>query len=85
MEAAGLTAKDIDGNPIEIAAVVVWKVMDTAEARFEVDNYEDYVHVQSEAALRSASRLESIRRFSTRCIVGPARSCGASTGRSSTS
>jgi membrane protease subunit (stomatin/prohibitin family) len=39
--------------PIEIAAVVVWKVVDTAEAVFEVDNYENYVHVQSEAALRN--------------------------------
>jgi regulator of protease activity HflC (stomatin/prohibitin superfamily) len=41
-----------DGNPIEIAAVVVWKVVDTAEAIFEVDDYENYVHVQSEAAVR---------------------------------
>ena len=43
---------DTDGNPIEIAAVVVWKVTDTAEAVFEVDDYEHYVHVQSEAAVR---------------------------------
>ena len=43
---------DTDGNPIEIAAVVVWKVVDTAEAMFEVDDYENYVHVQSEAAVR---------------------------------
>ncbi len=43
---------DTDGNPIEIAAVVVWKVVDTAEALFEVDDYEHYVHVQSEAAVR---------------------------------
>jgi regulator of protease activity HflC (stomatin/prohibitin superfamily) len=43
---------DRDGNPIEISAVVVWKVVDTAEAIFEVDDYEDYVAVQSEAALR---------------------------------
>jgi regulator of protease activity HflC (stomatin/prohibitin superfamily) len=48
-----LKVNDIDGNPIEIAAVVVWKVVDTAEAVFEVDNYENYVHVQSEAALRN--------------------------------
>ena len=48
---------DRDGNPIEISAVVVWKVVDTAEAMFEVDDYEDYVAVQSEAALRNlASR-----------------------------
>ena len=44
---------DNDGNPIEIAAVVVWKVVDTAEAVFEVDDYENYVHVQSESALRN--------------------------------
>ncbi len=48
---------DRDGNPIEISAVVVWRVVDTAEAMFEVDDYEDFVAVQSEAALRSlASR-----------------------------
>ncbi|MEL7022150.1 MAG: SPFH domain-containing protein [Pseudomonadota bacterium] len=48
---------DRDGNPIEISAVVVWKVVDTAEAMFEVDDFEDYVAVQSEAALRNlASR-----------------------------
>jgi regulator of protease activity HflC (stomatin/prohibitin superfamily) len=43
---------DRDGNPIDITAVVVWKVVNTAEAMFEVDDYEDYVSVQSEAALR---------------------------------
>ena len=48
---------DRDGNPIEISAIVVWKVVNTAEAMFEVDDYEDYVSVQSEAALRNlASR-----------------------------
>ena len=46
---------DRDGNPIEISAVVVWKVVDTAEALFEVDDFEDYVAVQSEAALRNLS------------------------------
>jgi SPFH domain / Band 7 family len=52
-ESARLKVNDLDGNPIEIAAVVVWKVVDTAEAVFEVDNYENYVHVQSESALRN--------------------------------
>jgi regulator of protease activity HflC (stomatin/prohibitin superfamily) len=48
---------DRDGNPIEISAVVVWKVVNTVEALFEVDDYEDFVGVQSESALRSlASR-----------------------------
>jgi regulator of protease activity HflC (stomatin/prohibitin superfamily) len=46
---------DRDGNPVEISAVVVWKVVDTAEASFEVDDYEDFVAVQSEAALRGMS------------------------------
>jgi len=52
-ESGHLKVNDRDGNPIEIAAVVVWKVVDTAEAVFEVDNYENFVHVQSEAALRN--------------------------------
>jgi len=48
---------DRDGNPIEISAVVVWRVVNTAEALFEVDDYEDFLAVQSEAALRNmASR-----------------------------
>lgn len=52
-ETTSLKVNDHDGNPIEIAAVVVWKVVDAAEALFEVDNYENYVTVQSEAALRN--------------------------------
>jgi len=52
-ETAKLKVNDKRGNPIEIATVVVWKVVDTAEASFQVDNYEHYVHVQSEAALRN--------------------------------
>ena len=52
-ETPHMKVNDKDGNPIEIAAVVVWKVVDTAEAAFEVDNYENYVHVQSESALRN--------------------------------
>lgn len=51
-ETGKLKVNDQDSNPIEIAAVVVWKVVDTAEALFEVDNYTQYVQVQSEAALR---------------------------------
>lgn len=43
---------DRDGNPVDISAVVVWKVVDTAEAMFEVDDYDHFVQVQSEAALR---------------------------------
>lgn len=48
---------DRDGNPIDISTVVVWRVVNTAESMFEVDDYEDFVAVQSEAALRNlASR-----------------------------
>jgi regulator of protease activity HflC (stomatin/prohibitin superfamily) len=51
-ESSKLKVNDHDGNPIEIAAVVVWKVVETAEAIFHVDDYEHFVHVQSEAAVR---------------------------------
>jgi regulator of protease activity HflC (stomatin/prohibitin superfamily) len=51
-ETGKLKVNDHNSNPIEIAAVVVWQVVDSAEAVFEVDDFEDYVHVQSEAALR---------------------------------
>ena len=56
-ESAHLKVNDKEGNPIEIGAVVVWTVVDTAEASFEVDNYETFIRVQSEAALRSADSL----------------------------
>lgn len=52
-ETGKLKVNDQAGNPIEIAAVVVWRVVDTAEALFNVDDFEDFVHVQSEAALRN--------------------------------
>jgi regulator of protease activity HflC (stomatin/prohibitin superfamily) len=56
-ESGRLKVNDADGNPIEIAAVVVWRVVDTAEACFEVDSYEDYIKVQTESAVRNlASR-----------------------------
>ena len=47
-----LKVNDKRGNPIEIAAVIVWRVDDTAQAMFDVDDYESYVSVQSESALR---------------------------------
>ena len=47
-----LKVNDKRGNPIEIAAVVVWRVQDTAQAAFDVDDYENYVRVQSESAIR---------------------------------
>jgi len=52
-ETGKMKVNDNRGNPIEMAAVVVWKVVDTAEAIFEVDDYVNYVHVQSEAATRN--------------------------------
>lgn len=52
-ESGRLKVNDKNGNPIEIAAVVVWEVVDTAEAVFQVDDYEDFVSIQSEAALRN--------------------------------
>lgn len=47
-----LKVNDLHGSPIEIGAVIVWQVVDTAEAVFEVDDYEDFVKIQAEAALR---------------------------------
>ncbi len=52
-ETGKLKVNDSNSNPIEIGCVVVWKVVETAEAMFEVDDYVNYVHVQSEAAVRN--------------------------------
>ncbi|HVL67568.1 MAG TPA: SPFH domain-containing protein [Vicinamibacterales bacterium] len=52
-ESGKLKVNDNEGNPIEIASVVVWRVVDTAEAVFEVDDYNNYVKVQSESAIRN--------------------------------
>lgn len=52
-----LKVNDKRGNPIEIGAVVVWRVQDTAQALFDVDNYENYVVTQSESALRHLANL----------------------------
>ncbi len=52
-ETGKLKVNDSTGNPVEIAAVVVWQVVDTAEAMFNVNDFEDFVHVQSEAAVRN--------------------------------
>jgi hypothetical protein len=54
-ESGKLKVNDLIGNPIEIAAIVVWRVVETAEAMFEVNDYEHFVHVQSESALRNMS------------------------------
>lgn len=55
-ESSKLKVNDADGNPIEIAAIVVWQVVDTAEALFQVNDYEDFVHIQSESALRQMAQ-----------------------------
>jgi regulator of protease activity HflC (stomatin/prohibitin superfamily) len=52
-ETAKIKVNDIEGNPIEIGAVVVWKVMDTAQAMFDVENFGSYVQIQAEAAVRN--------------------------------
>ncbi len=52
-ESSKLKVNDLDGNPIEIASVVVWQVVDSAEAVYNVDDYESFVHIQSESALRA--------------------------------
>jgi regulator of protease activity HflC (stomatin/prohibitin superfamily) len=52
-ESGKLKVNDRDGNPIEIAAVVVWRIVETFEALFNVNDYEHFVHVQTEAALRN--------------------------------
>ena len=52
-ETGRMKVNDIDGNPVEIASIVVWKVIDTAEACFHVDDYEKFVAIQSEAAVRN--------------------------------
>jgi regulator of protease activity HflC (stomatin/prohibitin superfamily) len=52
-ETGKMKVNDVGGNPIEIAAIVVWKVVDTAEACFQVDDYEQFVKIQSESAVRN--------------------------------
>jgi regulator of protease activity HflC (stomatin/prohibitin superfamily) len=52
-ESSHLKVNDLEGNPIEIAAVVVWRVVETFEACFHVDDYQNFLHVQSEAAVRN--------------------------------
>jgi regulator of protease activity HflC (stomatin/prohibitin superfamily) len=58
-ESAKLKVNDHDGNPIEIASIVVWRVTDTAEAVFQVDDYENFLRVQTEAAVRNLATTYS--------------------------
>jgi len=52
-ESAKIKVNDIDGNPIEIGAVIVWRVFDTAQATFDVESFTNYVQIQAEAAIRT--------------------------------
>ena len=56
-----LKVNDKRGNPVEIAAVIVWRVEDTAKAAFDVDDFESYVQIQSESAIRHIASLYSLR------------------------
>ena len=71
-ETGKLKVNDLRGNPIEIGCIVVWRVVDTAEAVFLVDHYEDFVHVQSEAAVRSLANGYAYDSYTDdeRCLVG---------------
>ncbi|MFZ2490838.1 MAG: SPFH domain-containing protein, partial [Thermoanaerobaculia bacterium] len=71
-ETGKLKVNDIRGNPIEIGAIVVWRVVDTAEAVFKVDNYEHFVQVQSESALRNLASGYAYDSYSDdeKCLVG---------------
>jgi regulator of protease activity HflC (stomatin/prohibitin superfamily) len=67
-----LKVNDVRGNPVEIGAVVVWQVVDTAEAVFQVDDYGNFVHVQSESALRNLASGYAYDGYDDeeRCLVG---------------
>ena len=52
-ESGKLKVNELDGSPIEIASVIVWQVVDASEAVYNVDDYESFVHIQSESALRT--------------------------------
>ena len=71
-ETGKLKVNDIRGNPIEIGSIVVWRVVDTAEAVFQVDHYEDFVHVQSESALRNLATGYAYDSYidDEKCLVG---------------
>jgi len=56
-ETSRIKVNDANGSPIEIAAVVVWRILDTYEALYEIENYKDYLHIQAEAALRQSTSL----------------------------
>jgi regulator of protease activity HflC (stomatin/prohibitin superfamily) len=71
-ETGKLKVNDVRGNPVEIGSVVVWQVVDTAEAVFQVDDYENFVHVQSESALRNLASGYAYDSYDDeeKCLVG---------------
>jgi regulator of protease activity HflC (stomatin/prohibitin superfamily) len=76
-ESGKLKVNELDGSPIEIAAVIVWQVVDASEAVYNVDDYESFVHIQSESALRAMATsypTTSTRMASWPCAAMPARS-----------
>ena len=80
-----LKVNDLDGNPIEIAAVVVWQVEDTARAVFEVDSFVAFVHTQTETAIRHIATsypTTTTPRARCRCAATPTRSPRSSRPRS---
>ena len=64
-ETSGLKVNDADGNPVEIGAIVVWQVADTARACFSVEDYDDFVRVQSESALRHVATTHPYDEYGT--------------------
>lgn len=56
-ESGKLKVNELEGSPIEIAAIVVWQVIDSAEAVFNVDDFESFVQIQSESAVRSMATV----------------------------
>jgi regulator of protease activity HflC (stomatin/prohibitin superfamily) len=60
-ESGKLKVNELEGSPIEIAAVIVWQVIDAAEARYNVEDFESFVHIQSEAALRAMATRYPLR------------------------
>jgi hypothetical protein len=74
-ESGKLKVNELEGSPIEIAAVIVWKVVDSAEAVFNVDDYESFVHIQSESALRAMATsypYDQHEEGTSRCAATPA-------------
>lgn len=82
-ESGRLKVNELDGSPIEIAAVIVWQVMDASEAVYNVDDYESFVHIQSEAARARwppAIRTTSMKMTRFRCAATRPRSANNSSG-----